>query len=414
MTSALTPTEADALLSAMITDPEARQDPPATFRRLHAELPAWDSALGMTVLAGYHDGLETLRSPKWGRAEDDMDLPESFGTAERGDRERIPSMLLMNPPDHTRVRSLVARAFTPRMVERLRPQIEAILDPLLDCLATERECDLMTTLAVPFPVAVISALLGVPPEKGADPSFVQQIRHLTSFIDSGASAEDIAAAQLAAVEVAGYFTELVEVKRADPDDAMLSALIEVEEAGDRLSHEELIINSILMYAAGFETTSNLIGNGMWALLRNPDQLELLRSDRSLMPAAIWEMLRFDSPVQINMRFSLEPVEFLGRTVERGHSAMVLQGAGNHDPAVYDDPDRFDVGRFAAEGVPQPLSFGWGAHHCLGAHLARAEGEILFTRLLDRFGSIELVGEPPRYRAHATLRGLESLHVRLAE
>ncbi|NLA35133.1 MAG: cytochrome P450 [Actinobacteria bacterium] len=410
---ALTPSEADALLAAVIMDPVARQDPPATFRRFHADSPIWRSEYGMTVAARYRDCLEVLRGPKWGRAEADMEMPIRFG-GERDRKVNVTSMLLMNPPDHTRIRGLVARAFTPKMVERLKPEIEAIVEPLLDDLAqTDSSVDVMTALAVPFPVAVISALLGVPGDKGKDPAFVQQIRDLTTFIDSGASAADLERGERASVEVALYFNELVEYKRSHPDDAMLSALIEVEEAGDRLRHEELIINSILMYAAGFETTSNLIGNGLWAFLRHPDQLQAVREDRSLLPSAIWEILRYDSPVQINARFALEPVELNGELMPRGHNVMVLQGTGNHDPLAYDDPDRFDVRRFTREGVPQPLSFGWGAHHCLGAHLARAEGEIVFDKLLDRFQTWELAGPPPVYRSHATLRGVESLMMRFS-
>lgn len=412
---ALTPAEADDLLTAVILDAGVRQDPLPVFRRLHAELPTWESRYGMTVAVRYHDGLEVLRNPRWGRSESDMELPARIGG--HGARDREPgrrSMLLMNPPDHTRVRSLVARAFTPRMVEGLRPRIGEIVEPMLERLADEPDgIDVMTALAVPFPVAVISALLGVPLDKGADPAFVQQIHHLTRFIDTGASERDLAAGEAAALEVGAYFVDLIERKRAEPDDALLSALIEVEEQGDRLSHEELVVNAILMYAAGFETTANLIGNGLWALVRHPDQLEAVRSERSLVPSMIWEVLRWDSPVQINSRFALEPVELHGRTVPRGHNVMVLQGAGNHDPLVYDDPDRFDVRRFTRPDTPQPLSFGWGAHHCLGAHLARAEGEIVFDRLLDRFDTIELAGAEPVYRQHATLRGLESLRLRFS-
>jgi cytochrome P450 len=219
------------------------------------------------------------------------------------------------------------------------------------------------------------------------------------------------------IGLAMYFVELVETKRAEPDDRLLSALIQVESEGDRLSPEELIANTILLYAAGFETTSNLIGNGLRLLLSHPDQMALLRDRPDLLPSAILEMLRYDSPVQLNMRFVLEPVELFGELHPRGTAFVVLQGGANHDPDVYPDPSTFDVTRFAGGTAAQPLSFGWGAHHCLGAHLARAEGEIVFGELLARTASIELDRDALgaaglRYRPSFTLRGLEALPVRL--
>lgn len=410
--STLTPEEADGLLLAAVLDDETRQDPVPVYRRLLAESPRWQSATGMTVVAGYQDGLDSLRNPHWGRAETDMDLPPTLnGQARRSDRDTV-TMLFLNPPDHTRIRSLVSRAFTPRRVEGLRGEIDALLQPVLDEVADRGECDVMSTLAIPFPVAVISALLGVP----QDPTgrFTSLIRDMTSFIDAAADEAAIARAESAAVEMAGFFSDLVAHKRAHPDDGLLSALIEVEAEGDRLTEEELLANTLLLYAAGFETTSNLIGNGLRGFLQNPDELARLRADRSLMASAVWEVLRYDSPVQMNVRFALVDDTLFGEPVPRGTAVMILQGAGNHDPAAYESPERFDVGRFVPDGVPAPLSFGWGAHHCLGAHLARAEGEIVFGALLDRFDEIEAVGPPARYRPSFTLRGLDHLQLRFSE
>lgn len=403
--------EADALLFAAVFDDDTRQDPTPTYRRLLAESPRWASSSGVTVLAGYHDGLEYLRNPHWGRAETDMDLPPTLsGAARRSDRDST-TMLFLNPPDHTRIRSLVARAFTPKRVERLRPRIESLLAPVLDDVADRAECDIMSTLAIPFPVAVISELLGVP----QDPTgrFATLVRDMTSFIDAAADEDAVARAEQAAIQMGTFFKEMIEQKRSNPDDGLLSALIEVEEAGERLSADELLTNTLLLYAAGFETTSNLIGNGLHALLSNPDQLRRLRDDRSLMSSAVWEVLRFDSPVQLNMRFALRDDRLFGVPARRGTAVMILQGSANHDPAAYDLPEHFDVGRFAGDGVPAPLSFGWGAHHCLGAHLARAEGEIVFGALLDRFATIELAGAEPRYRPSFTLRGLDQMTLRVA-
>lgn len=411
----LSTAEADALIASAVLTDEGRQDPYSRYAELRRRSPRWRAESGAIVLTGYHDGLEVLRHPKLGRAEPDMDVPNTIAGRPPRRVEGNTSILLLNPPDHTRIRGLVSRAFTPKRVEELRPTITRLLDPVLDRFAEHGGGDVMPDLAVPYPVAVISELLGVPSEGNED--IRPLVRAVTALIDAATDAQMQAEGEAAAMKLAMYFLELIEAKRAEPDDRLLCALIDVESEGDRLSIDELVSNTILLYAAGFETTSNLIGNGLRLLLRNPDQLQLLREDRSLMSSAVLEMLRADSPVQLNVRNALEPVELFGEVHPRGTSFVVLQGSGNHDEEVYDDPARFDVTRFTDAKVPQPLSFGWGAHHCLGAHLARAEGEIVFGQLLDRFDVIELDRGPlgggaPRYRPSFTLRGLESLPVRV--
>jgi cytochrome P450 len=412
----LSTTEADELVNSIVLSDEGRQDPYVRYARLRASSPRWRSATGTVVLTRYHDGLEVLRHPKLGRAEPDMELPGTLTGRARRNVDGGTSMLLLNPPDHTRIRGLVSRAFTPRRVEELRPVISGLLEPLLDHFEQRGGGDVMSELAVPFPVAVISELLGVPRE--GNEHIRPLVRSVTALIDAASDDEMTAQGQAAAMELAMYFLSLIEQKRSEPDDRLLKALIDVEEEGDRLSMEELVANTILLYAAGFETTSNLIGNGLRLLLDNPEQLERLRQDRSLLPSAVMEMLRADSPVQLNVRVALERVELFGETHERGATFVVLQGSGNHDESVYDDPGRFDVGRFHDSDAPTPLSFGWGAHHCLGAHLARAEGEAVFGSLLDRFTHLELDrealgGGEPRYRPSFTLRGLEMLPVRIS-
>ena len=282
----------------------------------------------------------------------------------------------------------------------------------------------MDTVAIPFPVAVISELLGVPREESDE--IAPHVHDGARLIDAAADEEVIARGEAATAVLGEYFSELAARKRTEPDDGLFSALIELEAEGDRLSEVELIANTILLYAAGFETTSNLIGNGLRLLLANPDQLRLLRRQPDLVASAVWEVLRHDSPVQLNVRAVLEDTDVLGAPHVRGDSFVVLQGSGNHDEAVYDDPGRFDIRRFEPsagtpedETAPTPLSFGWGAHHCLGAHLARAEGEIVFGSMLQRFDSISLdtealgaTGGVPHYREAFTLRGLESLPVRV--
>lgn len=412
-TTSLDPAEADELLTAVVLTDAGRQDPYRIYRELRARAPRWRSTTGATVVTGYHDGLEVLRHPKLGRAEPDMEVPPTVAGRAPRRAEGSSSMLLLNPPDHTRIRSLVSRAFTPKRVEELRPRLVELLGPVLDRFAAHGRGEVIGELAVPFPVSVISALLGVPED--GDEDIRPLVRSVTALIDAASDEEMNARGAAAAMQLAMYFLELIEERRAAPDDGLLSALIRVEEEGDRLSIEELVSNTILLYAAGFETTSNLIGNGLRLLLRHPDQMARLREDPSLLPSAIWEMLRADSPVQLNVRIALEPVELFGESHPRGAAFVVLQASGNHDEQVYDDPDTFDVGRFADGTAPTPLSFGWGAHHCLGAHLARAEGELVFGALLDRFDSIELDrsalgGGEPHYRPSFTLRGLESLPV----
>ncbi len=406
---------ADRLLRSIVTTDEGRQDPYPAYARLRADAPRWRTAAGSIVLTRYDDCMEVLRHPRLGRAEPDMEIPSTFGQRAERRRENTSTMLLLNPPDHTRLRGLVSRAFTPRRVEEGRPGFEALLEPVLERFAATGGGDIMAELAVPFPVAVISELLGVP--RDGNDHILPHVRAATALIDAAADEAGITAGELGVIELAGYFVELVEEKRSHPDGRLLSALIEVEEDGDRLSPEELIANTILLYAAGFETTSNLIGNGLRLLLEHPEQMSALRADPGLLGPAILEMLRHDSPVQLNMRMVLEPVELFGETHPRGQAFVVLQGCGNHDELVYEQPERFDVTRFAGSDAAQPLSFGWGAHHCLGAHLARAEGEIVFRSLLERFDDLQLDtralgGARPHYRPSFTLRGLDALPVQV--
>jgi cytochrome P450 len=322
---------------------------------------------------------------------------------------RMRPMLFLNPPDHTRIRGLVSRAFTPRRIEAMKPRIDAMVAAVLDPLRDGGEVDLLDVLAFPLPVAVIGALVGVPPDDYG--WFRQRVRDGASSLELNADAEVLQKAATAMGEMSEYFDRLVEVRRTRPEDDLLSALIAAEDAGDRLSHEELIANVILMFAAGFETTSNLIGNGLTALCANPGELARLRADRSLMPTAIDELLRYDSPVQVDGRQAMVDTTLPdGTPVEQDDTVLTLLGAANRDPARFADPDRLDVGR----PDNAPLSFAWGIHHCLGAALARAEGEAVFGALFDRFPTIEVLDDPPVWRRSLTLRGLDALNVRLGD
>jgi cytochrome P450 len=367
------------------------------------------------VLSRYADCKAVLSAQNFGKGErftnegPSMLLGDGEPNALMEELERrMRPMLFLNPPDHTRIRGLVSRAFTPRRIEAMRPRIDAMVAAVLDPLRDGGVVELLDVLAFPLPVAVIGALVGVPPDDYG--WFRQKVRDGASSLELNADAEVLAKAASAMAEMSEYFDRLVEVRRQHPEDDLLSALIAAEDAGDRLSHEELIANVILMFAAGFETTSNLIGNGLTALCTNPGELARLRADRSLLPTAIDELLRFDSPVQVDGRQAMVDTTLPdGTPVARDDTVLTLLGAANRDPARFADPDRLDVGR--ADNAP--LSFAWGIHHCLGAALARAEGEAVFGGLLDRFGTIEVLDDPPRWRRSLTLRGLDALNVHLA-
>jgi len=291
-------------------------------------------------------------------------------------------------------------------VATLRTSIVALVDDLLDAFGTG-EVDVMDALAFPLPVTVIGEMLGVP---AADrPGLRPLVRAVTAVLELAVTPAALAEATAADISLAEYFAGLVAERRAHPRDDLLTKLIEAEDRGDQLSEHELISTAILLFAAGFETTTHLLGNGLLALLRHPDQLARLRTDRSLVQPAVEELLRFDSPVQLAVRTAYEDLSISGHRIDAGSVVLALLGAANRDPARFRDPERLDVGR--DEGAP--ISFGGGIHFCLGAALARLEGQIVLDRLLDRFATWELVGAPATHRDSLTLRGLVDLRVRFA-
>jgi cytochrome P450 len=267
----------------------------------------------------------------------------------------------------------------------------------------------VTALALPLPMAVIGQMLGIP----ADERAVLQpyVRAATQLLEFNRSLDVLDAAANSNRVIVEHLETLIAARRARPTDDLLSELLDVEEAGDQLSHDELIATVILLFGAGFETTTNLIGNGLLALLDHPDELRRLRDDPSLTKTAVEELLRWDSPVQIDGRVLFEDVELHGVPIAAGEQFVTLLGAANRDPRMFDESERFDVGRVG----PAPLSFGAGIHFCLGAALARAEGHVVFERLLDRFSVIEPAWDDsrPTYRDTIVLHGLESLPVRVS-
>ena len=315
-----------------------------------------------------------------------------------------PSMLSLDPPDHRRLRGLVSKAFTPRAVNALEPHVRSLMHGLLDGIDDLNGFDLMEAVARPLPVIVIAEMLGVPVEDR--PRFRSWSDRRARILEPTISAEERADAVLAGADLDAYFAPLVEERRADPRDDILSGLVQAEEEGDRLDGAELIALLRLLLVAGNETTVNLIGNGMLALLRHPEQLQRLRDDPSLIPSAVEELLRYDSPVQLDLRRIVEDCDVNGFPVKRGEDIVVLIGGANRDPEQFEDPDGLDVGRDRASHI----SFGRGIHACIGAPLARLEARIAIEVLLERFSSIGLAGPPPRFRPSIVLRGLESLPV----
>jgi cytochrome P450 len=310
----------------------------------------------------------------------------------------------MDPPDHTRLRGLVNQAFTPSTVAKIRPRTEQVAGELLDAVADRGGTfDLVDDLAYPLPMTIICELLDVPDADRA--RFSEWSRALARAVDPSIllTPEIQRAIEEAGAELLVYLGALFEARRRAPGDDLLSSLIAASDEGDRLDEAELLAMTMLLLIAGHETTMNLIGNGMLALLRHPDQLALVRSGTVSMRSAVDELLRFDAPVQITQRTARESIEVGGQTLARGEQVIVLLGAANRDPDVFAEPDRLDVAR----NDHRHLAFGGGIHHCLGAALARSEGEVAIRALVDRFEHIEIAGEPVR-RTAFTLRGLTSL------
>ncbi len=397
----------DDLLRRIVTDPGVIADPYPLLRELRETSPV--HKLGFAdywVLTRFEDCRAVLRDQRLGKPGPGDVVPSLRGEPSRdagGDR----SMLFLNPPDHTRIRSLVSRAFTPRHVEQLRASIETMTAELLDDLAESGGGDLMARLAFPLPANVISELVGIPRD---DRDWLRPlILDLAATLEPARGSEDAERAKVSRDKVRDYLHELIERRRAEPSDDLLSGLIAAVDGQDRLTQGEMVMSVILIYGAGFETTTNLIGNTVHTLLRHPEQLEMLRDDRSLVPAAVEEVLRYEPPVQVDSRYAFEDVEIAGNLVRKGFVVMTLLGAANRDPTVIEDPDRFDVGR---SEIPL-LSFSSGIHYCLGASLARLEGQVVLEGLLDRFGTWSALEEAPPWKPRLTLRGLARLPVALS-
>jgi cytochrome P450 len=388
--------------------PEFIRNPYPHYERMRTTDPMHLTPLGVYVASRHAEVTLVVRDKRFGKEYAErsarrygpkiMEEPlfRSFGL----------TMLQQDPPDHTRLRGLVVKAFTARRVEDMRPRIQQVVDETLDRIIPQGRMDLIEDFAFRLPVTIICDMLGIPDE--------HRELFYTGSRDSGRilepvplSPEEIQQGNARAAMSEMYFQQLFELRRKNPGDDLTTQLVQAEEDGSKLTNEELTANIILLFGAGHETTVNLIGNGLLALYRNPDQLALLKAKPGLITNAIEEFLRYDSSVQMTGRTTLEDIDDLGgKRIPKGESVLCLLGSANHDPAVYPDhPERLDITRPNV----RPLSFGGGIHFCLGAQLARLEAEVAISTLLRRLPDLRLDdAENPEWRPTFVLRGLTRL------
>jgi len=388
-------------------DPAFIDDPYPFYRRLREAAPVMKVARGYWLLSGYEDVALALRDHRRFCKDFEGDMVRRYGS-NRFDEPAIANMsrtmLVLDPPNHTRLRTLVTKAFAARSVTDLRSRIRRIVDEQLDRVAAQGQMDVVNDLAHRLPVLVICDMMGIPEE--------HRIRFLNAGHVNGRildpvplTRDEMDRANAGAAIGNAYFDQLCALRRREPKDDLTTALVRAEEAGDRLTTEELRANMGLLFAAGHETTAGQIGCAVLALHRNPGQLERLRKDPSLIAGAVDELMRYDSSVQMTGRVTTEVVEFGGVTIPANESVLALLGAANRDPAQYDDPDRLDVGRPNV----RPMSFGGGIHHCLGSQLARLEIELAITGLFERFPNARLPDiDTVEWKHTFTLRGPKTL------
>ena len=388
--------------------PEFIRDPYPTYARLRTNDPMHVTQFGAFLASRHAEASLVLRDKRFGKDFVDRSI-RRYGPKimeEPVFRSMSHWMLQQDPPDHTRLRGLVVKAFTARRVEDMRPRIQTIVDKTLDRIAPQGHMDLIEDFAFRLPVTIICDMLGIPEEHRE--VFYKSSRDGGRLLDPvPLTPEEIAKGNAGNLMAQMYFQQLFELRRKSPGDDLTTQLVHAEEDGSKLSNEELTANIILLFGAGHETTVNLIGNGLLALYRNPDQLALLKANPALITNAIEEFLRYDSSVQSTGRVALEDIEDLGgKKIPKGEAVICLLGSANRDPAVYPDrPDRLDIARPNV----RPLSFGGGIHFCLGAQLARIEAEVAIATLLRRLPELKLDdAENPEWRPTFVLRGLKRL------
>lgn len=391
--------------------PEFIQEPYPIYRRLREEAPFYtDPGSGELILSRYAEASAALRHPGFSTrrvAESMVPIPDLARPVMQPVLRTLTRMMLFSdPPDHTRLRGLANRAFTPRVVQGLRERIRAVTEELLDAADWRRPVELMGTLAAWLPLVVIAELLGVEARDRARLKLWSD--DLAQLV--GGSTEPaglvLARAGRGVFRLHRHLRRVVRERRGRPGEDLLSALIAAEERGETLSEEELLANAMLLLAAGHETTTNLIGNGMLALLRHPEESERLRGELGLIESAVEELLRYDSPVQVTGRVALEDLEINGCPVRAGQHVAIALGSANRDPAQFPEPDRLDLGRTEN----RHLAFGQGIHFCLGAALARLEGQVAIGTVLERFPDLRLAERAIPRRDNYSLRGVRELWV----
>ncbi|HXH83232.1 MAG TPA: cytochrome P450, partial [Candidatus Tectomicrobia bacterium] len=385
--------------------PDFHADPYPFYHRLRTLDPVHRTRQGVWVLTRYDDVVAALRDQRLGREGFEHLLAAAYG--DDPDARVTRPMVFRDPPAHTRLRGLVSKAFTPRVAEAMRPHIQEIVDRLLQRVRERGEMDVIADLAYPLPVTVICEMLGVPASDHA--TVTQWSADITRSLDALGQPSDreiVRRGRLARRALADYFRQLIPERRRRRTADLLGHLIAVEEQGDQLTEDELLATCVLLFIAGHETTVNLIGNGLLALLRHPEQLARLRDDPALLPAAIEELLRYDSPVQRTARIAKTEIELGGKVIPPGAMVVAALGAANRDPERFPDPDRLQI--------PRPdndhLAFGVGIHFCLGAPLARVEAAVALGSVLERLPGLRLLDRTPEWRESSTLRGLKALPV----
>ena len=387
-------------------DPAFRANPYPFYDILREKAPVYWTPFQTVVLSRYDDVAVTLRSNDFSRdIEKNATIaasPMQIRRREVRAEESTKSILNLDPPDHTRLRRLVSLAFTPSSIERLRPRVQQLVDDALDIAAERGSMELIDELAFPVPFQVISDLLAMPTERSVE--LREWSQHLTASLEPTADDADMDRAEAALANFGPYLISIVEHRRKHLGDDLLSALIQVEESGDRMSTQELIAFVLLLYVAGHETTVNLIGNGTLALLRNPEQLAMWRDDPAIDATAVDELLRFDGPVQLTVRVPMVPVHYGDVEIQPGTVVMALLGAANHDSAMFADPHAL---RFDRPNSNRHLALAGGIHYCLGASLAKLEAQVAISSLIRRFPEVALAGEPG-WRDRLTIRGVDRL------
>jgi len=392
-----------------VYQPEYIADPYPLYQRLRETDPVfWDETLNAWVLTSYADAVVMLRDPRFSAVRfvtDTNQIPpevvEALGSPMRALTRQ---MLFLDPPDHTRLRGLVAKAFTPRVVEAMRTHIQEIVDRLLDAAQSSGQIELMGQFANPLPAIVIAEMLGVPAEDRD--KFTVWSAHFGSLLEGkDMTMEEMVQAFLGVSAFMDYFRGIIAARRTTPKDDLLQAMIDAEEGGDVLGEEELLGNCVLILAAGHITTTHLIGNGMLALLNNPEQYELLKHNPDIVSLAVMELLRYDGPVQATGRVLKEDLTLRDKQLKAGQHVVASLGAANHDPAQFAAPDSLDVSRVEN----RHLAFGQGVHFCLGAPLARLEAEVAFSTLVRRLRNPRLV-EDVQWYPGMVFRGLQGLAI----